>query len=74
MLTPLVVAEQVGAGAQQFGAGLQRVVGEALIRGPIQSLLKGAQHGLAIGGGAHPQQPEMVDRQFQAGAFSEAEL
>jgi hypothetical protein len=29
---------------------------------------------LAIGGGAHPKQPEMVDRQFQAVAFARAGL
>ena len=70
----LLIAEQFGTGTQQIGPGLQGVVGEALVGGPIQPLLKGAQHGLAIGGGAHPQQPEMVDRQFHAVAFARAGL
>ena len=48
----------------------QGVEGEALVGGPIQPLLQGAQHGCSVGGGAHPQQAEMVDRQVQAGAFS----
>jgi hypothetical protein len=29
-------------------------------------LLQGAQHGFAVGGGAHSEQTEMIDRQFQS--------
>jgi hypothetical protein len=34
--------------------------------------LQGAQHRLPVGGGTDSQQAEMVDRQFQAGAFADA--
>jgi hypothetical protein len=60
------IAEQIGARLQQFSPRLQRVDGESMIRRAIQTLLQGAQHGFAVGGGAHSEQTEMIDRQFQS--------
>ncbi|MFO0004116.1 MAG: hypothetical protein ACK559_23590, partial [bacterium] len=57
------VAEQIGAGAQQFGPPQQGLRCKAVIGKPIESLLQGAQHGLGIAGRADTQQAEVIDRQ-----------
>ncbi len=68
------VGEQIGGTAQQLFPGLKGVVGEALVGGPVDAELQGVQHGLGIGGGAYAEQPEMIDRQFQAGPIAGARL
>ena len=56
------IAEQVGAGAQQFLAGLEGFLGEPLVWGAVQPLLQGAQNRLGIGGWPHAKQPEVINR------------
>ena len=71
---PLLIAEQVSAGLQQLRSGLQRVVGEALIRGSIQALLQGAQHRFPVSRRGNTEEAEVVDRQFQSAPFAWARL
>ena len=56
------IAEQVGAGAQQFLAGLEGFFGEPLVWGAVKPLLQGAQNRLGIGGWPHAKQPEVINR------------
>ena len=70
-LTPAAVAEQVGAGAQQFFASQQGFLGKPLVWCPVDALLQGAQQGLQVRCRVDSEQPEMIDRQFQSRLFTE---
>ena len=61
MLPPLAVAEQISAAAQQQGPRFDGVAGEPIAGGPLQPLLKRAQHLFSACHGAYPQQAEMVE-------------
>jgi len=63
----LGIAQEIGTGTEQLLPCQQGVGGESRKRQSVQPLQQGAQNGLAVGGGPHTKQPEMINRQFQRG-------